>query len=105
MVAFNKNQSRHRRSSPSIAISEDDISTRELGDDRSVSPRWTRSNIHLKSSQTIEWIVPVQFHDRKKYDFAGAYSRKENAHMGKQATSNKSNKNEDIQHVACRTMA
>ncbi|KAK4382771.1 Enzymatic polyprotein [Sesamum angolense] len=42
----------------------------ELGVYGSVSPRWTKSSIHSKSSQQGEWIVPVKLHDRKSTEFA-----------------------------------
>ncbi|KAL0454982.1 UNVERIFIED_CONTAM: hypothetical protein Slati_0837400 [Sesamum latifolium] len=52
MVAFNKIKASTGEAPLVSAISEDDISTRRAWVLGSVSPRWTRSNIHSKSSQT-----------------------------------------------------
>ncbi|KAL0354201.1 UNVERIFIED_CONTAM: hypothetical protein Sangu_1001400 [Sesamum angustifolium] len=78
----------------------------ELGVYGSVSPRWTKSSIHSRSSPQGEWIVPVKFHDRKKHRVCRGHVREEeNAYLGKQAACNRGDKDEDMQHVACRAMA
>ncbi|KAL0367069.1 UNVERIFIED_CONTAM: hypothetical protein Sradi_3597000 [Sesamum radiatum] len=90
MVAFNKMKVATGEAPLVSAISEDDISTRRAWRLWVCLTEMDKVKYPFKIfSNKIKWIVPVKFHDRKEHQVCRKHVRKkENAHMGEQATCN-----------------